>query len=82
MATARAYPCGATDKSRARFVVAGGFNNKELNSVEVFDFKSERWLNAPAMPTARTKCGGAILGDYFAVVSHWSVNLFNLFSTQ
>lgn len=69
METARAYPCGITDKSRARFVVAGGFNNKELNSVEIFDINSERWLKAPAMPTARTKSGGAIVGDYFAVVS-------------
>ena len=69
MATARAYPCSTTDKSRARLLVAGGFNNKELNSVEIFDIKSERWLKASAMPTARTKCGGAIVGDYFAVVS-------------
>lgn len=69
METARAYPCGATDKSRARFVVAGGFNNKELNSVEIFDINSEKWLKAPAMPTARTKCGGALVDDYFAVVS-------------
>ena len=69
MVTARAYPCGTSDKSRARFVVAGGFNNKELSSVEMFDIKSEKWLKAPAMPTARTKCGGAIIGDYFAVVS-------------
>lgn len=50
-------------------MVAGGFNNKELNSVEVFDIKTEKWLKAPSMPTARTKCGGAIVGDYFAVVS-------------
>ena len=69
MVTSRAYPCGVTDKSRARLVVAGGFNNKELNSVEVFDIKTEKWLKAPSMPTARTKCGGAIVGDYFAVVS-------------
>lgn len=69
MVTSRAYPCGVTDKSRARLVVAGGFNNKELNSVEVFDIKIEKWLKAPSMPTARTKCGGAIVGDYFAVVS-------------
>ena len=69
MVTSRANPCGVTDKSRARLVVAGGFNNKELNSVEVFDIKTEKWLKAPSMPTARTKCGGAIFGDYFAVVS-------------
>ena len=69
MDTARAYPCGAMDKSRARLVVAGGFNNKELDSVEIFDVKTERWMKAPAMPSARTKCGGAIVGDYFAVVS-------------
>ena len=69
MVTARAYPCGAMDKSRARLLVAGGFNNKELNSVEIFDVKTERWFKAPAMPTARTKSGGAIVGDYFAVVS-------------
>ena len=69
MVTARAYPCGAMDKSRARLLVAGGFNNKELNSVEIFDVKTERWLKAPAMPTARTKSGGTIVGDYFAVVS-------------
>jgi len=67
MDTARAYPCGAMDKSRARLLVAGGFNNKELDSVEIFDVKTERWMKAPAMPSARTKCGGAIVGDYFAV---------------
>ena len=69
MSTARAYTCGAMDKSRAHLLVAGGFNNKELDSVEIFDVKTERWLKAPAMPTARTKSGGAIVGDYFAVVS-------------
>lgn len=74
LGTARAYPCGAMDKPRAHFVVAGGFNNKELNSVEIFDIKTEKWMKAPAMPTARTKCGGAIVGDYFAVVSfHFKV---------
>jgi len=73
MVTARAYPCGAMDKSRARLLVAGGFNNKELNSVEIFDVKTERWLRAAAMPTARTKSGGAIVGDYFAVVSSWLI---------
>ena len=70
MVTARAYPCGVMDKSRARLLVAGGFNNKELESMEIFDVKTERWLKAPAMPTARTKCGGAIVGDYFAVVGY------------
>ena len=69
MVTARAYPCGAMDKSRARLLVAGGFNNKELDSVEMFDVRTERWLKASAMPTARTKSGGTIVGDYFAVVS-------------
>ena len=74
MVSARAYSCGAVDKSRARLFVAGGFNNKELNSVEIFDLKTERWIKAPEMPTARTKSGGAVIGDYFAVVGN--ANLF------
>ncbi|XP_058946676.2 kelch-like protein diablo [Pocillopora verrucosa] len=68
MVTARSYSCGTMDKSRACLLVAGGFNNRELDSMEIFDVKTERWLKAPAMPTARTKSGGAIVGDYFAVV--------------
>lgn len=82
MATARAYPCGAMDKSRARLLVAGGFNNKELDSVEIFDVKTERWLKAPPMPTARTKSGGAIVADYFAVVSSWLVLFYKRLSYQ
>ena len=81
MATARAYPCGTMDKSRARFVVAGGFNNRELNSAEIFDIKAEKWLKAPSMPTSRTKCGGAIIGDYFAVVSQSHCMVDYLFSS-
>lgn len=68
MVTARSYSCGTMDKSQACLLVAGGFNNRELDSMEIFDVKTERWLKAPAMPTARTKSGGAIVGDYFAVV--------------
>lgn len=82
MVTARAYPCGAMDKSRARLLVAGGFNNKELDSVEIFDVKTERWLKAPPMPTARTKSGGAIVADYFAVVSSWLVLFYKRLSYQ
>ena len=57
MVTARAYPCGAMDKSRARLLVAGGFNNKELNSVEIFDVKTERWLKAPLCQRLALRAG-------------------------
>ena len=68
--SARAYCCGAMDRSRARFLITGGLNGGELDSTESLDINTGKWTMLPAMPTARSKCGGAMLGaDFFAVVS-------------
>ena len=67
--SARAYCCGAVDQSRGRLLVTGGLNGGELDSSEALDIKTGEWSKLAAMPTARTKSGGAIVGDYFAVVS-------------
>lgn len=67
------YFCGVMDRLWVCFLVVGGFNNKELNLVEIFDVKIERWFKVFVMLIVCIKSGGVIVGDYFVVVSFWFI---------
>lgn len=62
------YFCGIMDKLWVCLLVVGGFNNRELDFMEIFDVKIERWLKVFVMLIVCIKFGGVIVGDYFVVV--------------
>ncbi|XP_013399272.1 kelch-like protein 3 [Lingula anatina] len=56
-------------------LVMGGQAPKAIRSVEVYDFKEEKWMTAAEMPSRRCRCGTAVLNTLVYAIGGFNGSL-------